>query len=138
MKREQPNTESMLRFLLLQKLACEKTPYSSVHLSVLHHTHTYRTRSESNCNTIIVLSSLMRKPKLLSVNNQSASAFTIRKTKLTNFRGTQRQFSGNTRSEDDLRSRIFGAFVVKFLACLPLLGFSNIYKMVKLPIFNRF
>ena len=33
-------------------------------------------------------------------------------------------------SEDDLRSRIFGAFVVTFLACLPLLGFSNIYKMV--------
>ena len=33
-------------------------------------------------------------------------------------------------SEDDLRSRIFGAFVVKFLSCLPLLGFSNIYKMV--------
>ena len=26
--------------------------------------------------------------------------------------------------------KIFGAFVVKFLACLPLLGFSNIYKMV--------
>ena len=29
-------------------------------------------------------------------------------------------------SEDDVRSRIFGTFVVKFLACLPLLGFSNI------------
>ena len=29
-------------------------------------------------------------------------------------------------SEDDLRSRIFGTFVAKFLACLPLLGFSNI------------
>ena len=28
-------------------------------------------------------------------------------------------------SEDDLRSRIFETFVVKFLACLPLLGFSN-------------
>ena len=42
------------------------------------------------------------------------------------FRGTQRQFSENICSEDDLRSRIFGAFVVKFLACLPLLGFSNI------------
>ena len=28
-------------------------------------------------------------------------------------------------SEDDLRSRIFGSFSVKFLACLPLLGFSN-------------
>ena len=29
-------------------------------------------------------------------------------------------------SEDDLRSRIFGTFVVKFLVCLPLLGFSDI------------
>ena len=41
-------------------------------------------------------------------------------------RGTQRQFSENICSEDDLRSRIFETFVVKFLACLPLLGFSNI------------
>ena len=41
-------------------------------------------------------------------------------------RGTQRQFSVNICSEDDLRSRIFGTFVVKFLACVPLLGFSNI------------
>ena len=39
-------------------------------------------------------------------------------------------FRENICSEDDLRSRIFGAFVVKFLACLPLLGFSNIDKMV--------
>ena len=40
--------------------------------------------------------------------------------------GTQRHFSENICSEDDWRSRIFGTFVVKFLACLPLLGFSNI------------
>ena len=34
-------------------------------------------------------------------------------------RGTQRQSSENICSEDDLRSRIFGTFVVKFLlACL--------------------
>ena len=39
-------------------------------------------------------------------------------------------FRENICSEDDLRSRIFGAFVVKFLACLLLLGFSNTYKMV--------
>ena len=38
-------------------------------------------------------------------------------------------FRENICSEDDFRSRIFGAFVVKCLACLPLLGFSNIYKM---------
>ena len=41
-------------------------------------------------------------------------------------RGTQRQFSENICSEDDLRSRSFGTFVVKFLSCLSLLGFSNI------------
>ena len=35
-------------------------------------------------------------------------------------------FRENICSEGDLRSRIFGAFVVTFLACLPLLGFSNI------------
>ena len=40
--------------------------------------------------------------------------------------GNQRQFSENISSEDDLRSRIFGTFAVKFLACLPLLGISNI------------
>ena len=39
-------------------------------------------------------------------------------------------FRENICSEDDLRTRIFGTFIVKFLACLPLLGFSNIYKMV--------
>ena len=44
--------------------------------------------------------------------------------------GTQRQFSENICSEEDLWSRIFGTFVVKFLACLALLGLSNIYKMV--------
>ena len=32
--------------------------------------------------------------------------------------------------EDDLRSRIFGSFSEKFLACLPLLGFSNFKKIV--------
>ena len=40
--------------------------------------------------------------------------------------GTQRQFAENICSEDDLRSKIFRTFVVKFLACLPVLGFSNI------------
>ena len=33
-------------------------------------------------------------------------------------------------SQDDLRSRIFGSFSDKFLACLPLLGFSNFKKIV--------
>ena len=43
-------------------------------------------------------------------------------------RVTQRQFSENICSEDNLRSRIFGTFVVKFLGFLPLLEFLKIYK----------
>ena len=39
---------------------------------------------------------------------------------------TQRQFSENICSKDYLTSRVFGTFVVKFFACLQLLGFSNI------------
>ena len=45
---------------------------------------------------------------------------------LPSSRGTQSQFSENICLEDDLRSTIFGTFVENFLACLPLLGFSNI------------
>ena len=39
-------------------------------------------------------------------------------------------FRKNICSEDDFKSRIFGTFLVKFLVCLPLLGYSNIKKMV--------
>ena len=42
----------------------------------------------------------------------------MKKTERFYFRGTQRQFSENIRSEDDLRSRIFGTVVVK-ISCLP-------------------
>ena len=72
-----------------------------------------------------------------------ASAFCGEDPQLASFyitADTQRQFLENICSEDDLTSqthlnlnltslltsRIFGTFVVKFLACLPLLGFSNI------------
>ena len=52
------------------------------------------------------------------------------KGEMHNFRrmsgATNDNFRKNICSEDDLRSRIFVTFVVKFLACLPLLGFSNI------------
>ena len=51
----------------------------------------------------------------------------------------QRQFLENICSEDDLRSGIFGTFVVKFLAFLPLLGFSTPPPaQKKMPIFNGF
>ena len=57
-----------------------------------------------------------------------------KKGRLNNFGGGEggegapnvMQFSENICSEEDLRSRIFGTFVVKFLDSLPLLGFSNI------------
>ena len=75
---------------------------------------------------------------ILKVNRDNCHTLKWKHYSLTFFRGTQRQFSENICSEDDLKSRIFGTFVVKFLACLPLLGFSNIYKMVLLPIFNGF
>ena len=54
------------------------------------------------------------------------------------YRGTHRQYLENVCSEEDLTFRIFGTIVVKFLACLPLLGFSNPPEMVQLPIFNGF
>ena len=59
--------------------------------------------------------------------------------KHSNFGGTQRQFSENICSEDDLRSRIFGTFVVKFLACLPLLRiFEHLKKWYNCPFLTVF
>ena len=51
-------------------------------------------------------------------------------------RGTQRQFLEIICSEDDLRSRIFRTFVVKFLACLPLRIFEHL-KNGKIAHFQR-
>ena len=65
------------------------------------------------------LNTIINLPSVCYVTKREAS-------QLTNIRGTQRQFLENICSKDDLTSRIFGTFVVKFLACLPLLGFSNI------------
>ena len=60
------------------------------------------------------------------IPNPFKNSKTFFKHRVPVIRGTQRQFSKNICSEDDLRSRIFRTFVVKFLACLPLLGFWNI------------
>ena len=57
---------------------------------------------------------------------------------LTSSRGTQRQFLENICSEDDLRSRIFGTFFVKFLACLPLLGFRTSKNWCNCPFLTDF
>ena len=57
----------------------------------------------------------------------SCNELTVNVLKVRHFSGAPNDnFRENICSEDDLRSRIFGTFVVKFFACLPLLGFSNI------------
>ena len=56
----------------------------------------------------------------------SSSAGRIRHFRAEQSGAPNVNFRKNICSEDDLRSRIFGTFVVKFLACLPLLAFSNI------------
>ena len=53
-------------------------------------------------------------------------------------RGTQRQFSENICSEDDLRSRIFGTFVVEFLACLLPQDFRTSEKWYNCPFLPDF
>ena len=64
---------------------------------------------------------------LENLERVQAAGYLLRYTSVVNSNGgTQRQFSENICSEDDLSSRIFGTFSVKFLAFLPLLGFSNI------------
>ena len=81
-------------------------------------------RSEGN-RSLFKTENIINLSKDLDVHDghRSASA--------ANFTGAPNgNFRENICSEDDLRTRIFGTFVVKFLACLPLLGFLNIYKMV--------
>ena len=49
-------------------------------------------------------------------------------------RGTQRQCSENICSEDNLRRRIFGTLIVKFLAYLPL----GIFELLKNSVIDHF
>ena len=59
---------------------------------------------------------------LISTLHNSTAAFCV----WVVIQGHSTSISENTCSEDDFRSRIFETFVVKFRACLPLLGFSKI------------
>ena len=100
----------------------------------------YRPRQLTPSGISIILQ-MIRKPnsKIVVLFSQNNSQF---KKKLNNAylrrclvhvyregqkikQGHPTQFSEIICSEDDLKSRIFGTFVVKCLACLPLLGFSN-------------
>ena len=60
------------------------------------------------------------------IPNPFKNSKTFFKDRVPVITGIQRQFSKNICLEDYSRSRIFRTFVVKFLASLPLLGFSNI------------
>ena len=95
----------------------------------------FSTKHASFVSKILRISALfMRRYSSVLLLEFKTSQLYILKTKLggeiyssdANIQGHQRQFSENICSEDNLRSGIFGTFVVKFLACLPLLGFSNI------------
>ena len=82
-------------------------------------------RSQYSCGLFVLILSLLKAINgLFSCINLCVSVHLS--YVLAVVRGTQRQFSENICSEDDLRYRIFETFVVKFPACLPLLGFSNI------------
>ena len=79
---------------------------------------------------LLFLRSLRKREGQLTITRNPCHLYSqIRLSKLLS-EAPNGNFRENICSEDDLRSRIFGAFVVKFLACLPLLRFSNIYKMV--------
>ena len=58
-------------------------------------------------------------------------------TKFIIKQGHPTSISENICSEDDLRSTIFGTVVVKFLACPPVLVFSNIEKNGIIAYFKR-
>ena len=75
--------------------------------------------SKNRERTSCPVTSLLRMPTNFSGADNADGLF-------SSDRGTERQFSENISSEDDLGSRIFGTFAVKFVACLPLLGISNI------------
>ena len=71
--------------------------------------------SKNRERTSCPVTSLLRMPISFSRADNADGPF-------SSDRGIQRQFSENISSEDDLRSRIFGTFVAKFLVCLPPLG----------------
>ena len=61
-----------------------------------------------------------------------------RQRKFDCIRGTQREFSENICSEDDLRSTIFGTFVVNFLLAFLSQDFRTSKKWYNCQIFNGF
>ena len=67
------------------------------------------------------------KSKLKNISYSYIYSYDFSKQKnILSKQGHPTSIFGNICSEDDLRPRIFGTFVLKLLACLPLLGFSNI------------
>ena len=75
---------------------------------------------------ILLVTSALRVKRLMKLSNQMMRQTETGRAYQQPSGAPNDNFRENICSEDDLRSRIFGKFVVKFLACLPLLGFSNI------------
>ena len=75
---------------------------------------------------ILLVISALRVKRLMKLSNQMMRQTETGRAYQQPSGAPNDNFRDNISSEDDLRSRIFGKFVVKFLACLPLLGFSNI------------
>ena len=108
--------------------ACMASYFYSVH----RHTHHKQ-------KVVFLLGAAQFWSKFLNVFSEETAKFTVRLQKETDhafselsansifFSGAPNDnFRQNICPEDDLRSSIFGTFVVKFLGCLLLLGFSNI------------
>ena len=87
-------------------------------INVNHHNFSFSSTSSS---TVFSHLNKLCRSKATGLDNISAKIICECADLISVSKDTQRQFSENICSEDDLRSRIFGTFVVKFLACLPLL-----------------
>ena len=77
--------------------------------------------SSTSSSTVFSHLNKLCRSKATGLDNISAKIIRECADLISVSKGTQRQFSENICSEHDLRSTIFGTFVVKFLACLPLL-----------------
>ena len=77
--------------------------------------------SSTSSSTVFSHLNKLCRSKATGLDNISAKIIRECADLISVSKGTQRQFSENICSEDDLRSTIFGTFAVKFLACLPLL-----------------
>ena len=98
-----------------------QTPWKRVHQCKHVQMHTVNTKSYSNLSSKISPLSYNGGEKFLRLCGRADFL------QPQWHQGHPTSIVENICSEDDLRSRILGTFIVKFLACLPLLRYKNIY-----------